>query len=105
MNTEQKAVILDYAQELQTNCQPWHRFEFQDVDGRWYPCSEQTNPIRSDYRPSFRRRPMTITVTMQKPIEARYHAEGQHWITLQFKDEAAGIAALAAIRAEMEKVK
>ncbi len=62
MNKEQKAVILDYAQELQSNDEPWREFEISFM-GKWQMCESYANPVRflGVGQPEFRRKPMTIT--------------------------------------------
>jgi len=106
MTPEQKQIILDYAQELQHNDEPWEQFQFDTNEG-WKNCTPTENPVVRYDRPAwtFRRRPKTITVTMKMPTEARFHSgwSGNH-IIIVFDDNEKGVETVNAIRAEMEKV-
>lgn len=108
MTPEQRkrAVILDYAQELQHNDEPWREFECAYGDGGWTYCGDDINPIQQASCPAwrFRRKPKTITVTIPVPIQVLVGSNGS--LVISFNDSlsnADSVTALAAIRAEMEK--
>lgn len=67
MTPEQKAVVLDYVTEWQTNDDPWFLFEWLRNNGRWCQCSKVFNPLCVREKAIFRRKPRTITVTMPVP--------------------------------------
>ncbi len=67
-----KAIILDYAQEMQTNDEPWREFEYMGPGGCWVTCVAACNPLYTYHNKvfQFRRKPKTITVTMPVPIRS-----------------------------------
>jgi hypothetical protein len=53
-----KAVILDYAQELQHNDEPWREFECKLRDAKnWQTCEETFTPFDYSKVAVFRRKP------------------------------------------------
>lgn len=103
MTPEQKAVVLDAAQEMQGNDTWWECFEWKrEWESVFSQCSQYINPVMhyDDHSFIFRRKPKTITVTMPVP---HYTIEGGagEWLSLRFLKEADRDKALAAIRKEM----
>jgi len=107
MTPEQKAVILDYAQELQTNDEPWLQFEFKSGTGEWTYCCIGCNPLTYSAMEgfNFRRRPKTITVTLPVPTRVIGPVLEDKYLCIHayFADSADRDTALAAIRAEMQE--
>jgi hypothetical protein len=106
MTPEQRKVILDYATELQTNDEPWRKFEYYNqktmpYHSEWLPCSKHFQPLNT-YDITFRRRPKTITVTMPVPPWSMPSMNEDAAIYLRFKSGQDAVTALAAIRAAME---
>jgi hypothetical protein len=105
MSDEQRnKVILDAAQEMQTNERWWEEFEFKYQDQEYGTCSKDTNPLEifSCSLYTFRRRPATITVTIPMPRGA---IEDKAGVYIGYKLQADRDTALAAIREAMEAVK
>jgi hypothetical protein len=104
MTPEQKAVVLDAAQEMQHNEEWWEEFEFKEVMSGWKLCTPTENPIdRFSQGWIFRRRPKTITVTMPVPIQVLVGSNGD--LVISFNDSlsnADSVTALAAIREAMK---
>lgn len=69
MKPEQKAVVLDAAQEMQHNDTWWEMFEYKSgPEHSWLTCDATRNPLTWSHTPAiFRRKPRTITVTIPVP--------------------------------------
>lgn len=101
MTPEQKAVVLDAAQEMQTNDEWWLQFD-RNVGGEWLACTEQSNPLTwSHLSTRFRRKPKTITVTMPVPFTITEYASSFEAL-IAFKTKEDRDTALVAIREAME---
>lgn len=98
MTPEQKAVILDAAQEMQHNDKWWREFEYESINAGWCECTKDFNPLRHVSITNFRRRPKTITVTMPLPELAIKSHENHDSLYVVYKNEKAANTALAAIR-------
>jgi len=102
MKPEQKAVILEYAQELQHNDKPWQEFEWaaKEATFYWRPCSSSFYPLvhHDSGNWAFRRKPRTITVTMPVPKSIVPTAICNTFICIELKTVAERDTALAAIR-------
>ncbi len=101
MIPEQKAVILDYATELQGNDAPWREFEVLD-EGKWVTCVALMNPLTHWQHFLFRRKPRTITVTMPTVWSAEPVLMNNCALVLGLFCEADRDKALAAIRGVMK---
>ena len=107
MTPEQKAVVLDYVTEWQTDDEAWCKFEYQVLgdpayNPTWIGCCKFYNPIRfpqNMFVYEFRRKPRTITVTM--PVHIDYWFEVGNRVVFEYENAVDANKALAAIREAM----